>query len=69
MGKAAHAVIQEAKDAGVFVFGGRLDYEDNDVEAAVVDVPIREAALEWAAKIAVACAVRKMSASSGTTRI
>lgn len=79
VGKAAHAVIQEAKDAGVFLFGGGLDYENNDVEHAevavdgmvtdgpypetkeliggvtIVDVPTREEALEWAAKIAVAC--------------
>ena len=34
--KDSHAVIQEAKDAGVFVFGGGLDYENNDVEHAVV---------------------------------
>jgi hypothetical protein len=78
VGKVAHAVIQEAKDAGVFVFGGGLDYE-NDVEHAVVatdgmvtdgpypeskeligglvivDVPTRDEALEWAAKIAAAC--------------
>ena len=76
VGKAAHAVVQEAKDAGVFLFTGGLDY---DVEPAVVgtdgmvtdgpypeskeliggmfvvDVPTREAALEWAAKVAVAC--------------
>jgi hypothetical protein len=39
--EAAHAVAQEAKDAGVWVFGGGLkDHEE---------------ALEWAAKIAVAC--------------
>ena len=74
--KAAHAVVQEAKDAGVFLFTGGLDY---DVEPAVVatdgmvtdgpypeskeligglfvvDVPTREAALEWAAKVAAAC--------------
>jgi hypothetical protein len=79
VGKAAHAVLQEAKDAGVFVFGGGFTYDDGDVEHAVVavdgvvtdgpypeskeliggvtivDVPNREAALEWAAKIAVAC--------------
>ncbi|HEY0695017.1 MAG TPA: YciI family protein [Kribbella sp.] len=77
--KAAHAVCQEAKDAGVFVFAGGLSYDDGDVEHAVVatdgivtdgpypetkeviggvmvvDVPTREAALEWAAKNAVAC--------------
>ena len=79
VGKAAHAVIQEAKDAGVFLFGGGLQYDNGDVEHAavdtdgritdgpypeskeliggvvVVDAPNREAALEWAAKIAVAC--------------
>jgi len=79
VGKASHAVVQEAKDAGVFVFGGGLNYENDDVEHAVVatdgmitdgpfpeskelvggfmivDVPDREAALEWAAKNAAAC--------------
>jgi hypothetical protein len=67
----AHAVIQEAKDAGVYVFTGGLDENvepvmvegDGTVTAgtyplggmAVIDVPSREAALEWAAKIAAAC--------------
>jgi len=79
VGKAAHAVIQEAKDAGVYVFGGGLSYDDGDVEHAevgtdgvvtdgpfpeskevvggltIVEVPTREEALQWAAKIAVAC--------------
>ncbi|HEY0687656.1 MAG TPA: YciI family protein [Kribbella sp.] len=79
VGKAARAVVQEAVDAGVFVFSDGLDYEDDDVEHAVVgvdgvvsdgpypeskeliggvmivDVPTREVALEWAAKVAVAC--------------
>ena len=78
-GRDAQAVSQEAKDAGVLLFAGGLDYEDDDVEHAVVgtdglvtddpypeskeliggvmvvDVPSREVALEWAAKIAVAC--------------
>ena len=36
VGKAAHAVIQEAKDAGVFRFGGGFSYEDGDVEHGVV---------------------------------
>ncbi len=74
--KAAHAVVQEAKDANVFVFAGGLDDDVEPVVVAVdgtvtdgsypetkelsggftvVDVPSREAALEWAAKIAVAC--------------
>jgi hypothetical protein len=73
---AAHAVVEEAEDAGVWVFGGALhSHEEVSVVAtdgtitdgpsaeskayiggfAVVDVPSREEALEWAAKIAVAC--------------
>jgi hypothetical protein len=74
--EAAHAVIQEAKNAGVFVFGGGVNYdEDASVVSTdgtithgpypvskdrlggltIVDVPSRGEALEWAAKIAVAC--------------
>ncbi|GAB2679852.1 YciI family protein [Kribbella swartbergensis] len=74
--KAAYGVVQEARDAGVFVFaGGLAEDAEYDVVATdgtitdgpypeskeflgglmVVDVPNREAALEWAAKIAVAC--------------
>ena len=71
---AAHAVVQEAKDAGVWVFaGGLYPHEQVSVVATdgtiangpsgkayvggltIVDVPSREKALEWAAKIAVAC--------------
>jgi hypothetical protein len=73
---AAHAVVREAQDSGVWVFGGGLhSHEEVSVVAtdgtvtdgpypeskayiggfAVVDVPSREKALEWAAKIAVAC--------------
>lgn len=73
---AAHAVIDEARAAGVYVFGGGLDEEvepvlvsgDGTVTAGtypefaelsggftVVEVPTRAEALEWAAKIAVAC--------------
>jgi hypothetical protein len=69
--EAAHAVVKEAQAAGVWVFGGGLDQDVEPVMVAgdgtvtngtypigglsVVDVPSREAALEWAAKIAVAC--------------
>lgn len=73
--RAAHAVVQEARDAGVWVFGGGVKghaasvvdvdgavtdvpYPGSKVHLggfAVVDVPSREAALRWAAKIAVAC--------------
>jgi hypothetical protein len=73
---AAHAVVQEAIDAGVWVFGGGLSEDVDPVMVAgdgtlttgtypqtkeldgglaIVDTPSREAALEWAAKIATAC--------------
>jgi hypothetical protein len=72
--EAAYAVVREAKDAGVWVFGGGLhsreevsvvDTDGTVTDGAeskayiggfsVVDVPSREEALKWAAKIAVAC--------------
>jgi hypothetical protein len=73
--KAALAVDQEARDAGVFVFAGGLESEQASIVAidgtvtdgpypettevigglTVVEVPSREEALKWAAKIAVAC--------------
>jgi hypothetical protein len=73
--EAAHTVVQEAKHAGVWVFGGGVASQRASVVAtdgtvtdgpypetkeviggfSVVDVPSREGALEWAAKIAVAC--------------
>jgi hypothetical protein len=70
--KAAHAVVQEAIDAGVYVFAGGLESRKSSVVATdgtvtdgpvpraiagatIVDVLSREEALEWAAKIAVAC--------------
>lgn len=73
--KAALAVVQEAQEAGVWVFGAGLESQRASIVAtdgmvtdgpypetkeviggfAVVDVPSREEALEWAAKIAVAC--------------
>jgi hypothetical protein len=76
VGEAAHAVVQEAMDAGVLVFGGGLAENVDPVMVAgdgtttagtypqtqefnggftVLDVSSREAALEWAAKIAAAC--------------
>ena len=72
----AHAVVQAAKDAGVFVFTGGVDYRAKHAVVArdgmvtdgpypeskeliggvfVVDVPTWDEALEWAAKVAVAC--------------
>ena len=70
--EASHAVVYEAMDAGVWVFGGGMQDQKASIVAtdgtvidgpypeaigglSVVDVPSREEALEWAAKIAVAC--------------
>src|SRR5262249_12152951 len=75
VGKASHAVAQEAIDAGVWVFGaGREDQGASIVATdgtitdgpypetkeviggfSIIDVPSREEAPPWAAKIAVAC--------------
>ena len=73
---AAHAVIRDAQDAGVWVFAGGVyphdevsvcrvapdgtvtDGAENKAYIAgvtIIDVPSREEALEWAAKIAAAC--------------
>ncbi|MFH8452021.1 YciI family protein [Streptomyces fungicidicus] len=73
--EASHAVVREARDAGVWVFGGGLESQRASVVAtdgtvtdgpypetkavlggfSVIDVPSREDALKWAAKIAAAC--------------
>jgi hypothetical protein len=70
--EAAHAVVQEAMDAGVWVFGGGMQDQNARIVAtdgtvtdgpypeaigglSVIDAPSPEKALEWAAKIAVAC--------------
>ncbi len=73
---ATHAVMQEAKDAGVWVFGGGIDEsippvmvdgtgtviegtypQTRQIEGgyAVLELPSRDAALEWAAKFARSC--------------
>ncbi|MFD4182905.1 YciI family protein [Rhodococcus sp. NPDC058514] len=73
---ASHAVVEEAKEAGVWVFGGGIDESvppvlvDGDGTVtegtypqtkqleggyAVLEVPSRAAAVEWAAKFAAAC--------------
>jgi hypothetical protein len=73
---AARAFVQEAMDAGVWVFGGGVLPSETlsvvDIDGTVTDgpypesrayiggfsileLPSREAALEWAAKLAVAC--------------
>ncbi|GGZ46457.1 YciI family protein [Streptomyces subrutilus] len=68
-------VVREARDAGVWVFGGGLHTQRASVVStdgtvadgpypetkavpggfSIIDVPTREEALEWAAKIAAAC--------------
>jgi hypothetical protein len=72
VGRAAHAVVQEAINAGVYLLAGGLENQRASIVATdgtvtdgpypqaiggvtVVEVPSREEALEWAAKIAVAC--------------
>ena len=76
VGEASHAVIREAKDAGVYVFGGGINADvaprmvaadgtvtnetypqtrEFDGGFCVLELPSREAAIEWAAKIATAC--------------
>jgi hypothetical protein len=73
--KAATAVVDEARRAGVWVYGAGLESQRASIVAtdgtvtdgpypetkeviggfAIVDVSTRAEALEWAAKIAVAC--------------
>jgi hypothetical protein len=76
VGEAARAVIREAKDAGVYVFGGGINEDvaplmvtaDGTVTSetypqtkefdggfCVLELPSRDAAVHWAAKIAKAC--------------
>jgi hypothetical protein len=74
--RAAHTVIQDAQEAGVWVFAGGV-YPHDEVPVSVVtadgtamdssqdkayiagitiiDVPSREDAVQWAARIAAAC--------------
>ena len=73
---AAHAVIAEAKAAGVYVFGGGINEDVAPVKVSadgatvegtypetrrieggytILELPSREAAIAWAAKIAAAC--------------
>jgi hypothetical protein len=72
----SHAVIEEAKAAGVYVFGGGIDESVPPVLVAadgtvaeggypwaptlnggfcVLELPSREAAIDWAARIAKGC--------------
>jgi hypothetical protein len=75
-GRDSHALIREAKEAGVYVFGGGIDESvppvlvsaDGSVAEggypwapplsggfAVFELPSREAAIDWAARLAQAC--------------
>ena len=73
--EAAHAVVRDAKRAGVWVFGGGVLSQRASIVASggmvsdgpypetkaviggfsIIDVPSRQEALNWAARIAVAC--------------
>ena len=70
--RAAHAAVQEAVNAGVYVSAGGLEDQPASIVApggavtggpcpqaiggfTIIDVPSREEALRWAAKIAAAC--------------
>lgn len=74
--EASHSLIREAKEAGVYVFGGGINAEvaplmvaangavttetypqtrEFDGGFCVLELPSREAAIKWAAKIAHAC--------------
>ena len=75
VGEAAHAVVREAKAAGVWIFGGGILRQqasivapDGSVSAgpvpetkavvggfSIIEVPSREEALAWAARIAASC--------------
>ena len=57
VGKAAHAVVQEAMVAGdrTITAGTYLQTREFNGGLTVLDLPSREAAEEWAAKIATAC--------------
>ncbi|GHE74160.1 hypothetical protein GCM10014715_30920 [Streptomyces spiralis] len=73
--EASHRVVQEAKDAGVWIFGAGVERQQASIVAtdgtvtdgpfpetkavvggfSIIEVPSREDALMWAAKIAGAC--------------
>jgi len=75
VGAAAHAVVRQAKEAGVWIHGGGVRQQRASIVAtdgrvsdgpspetkaviggfSIIQVPSREDAIEWAAKIAFAC--------------
>lgn len=75
VGRASREVVQQAKDAGVWIFGAGIDIHEVSVVGtdgsvvdgvaprsterlggfSILDVPSREEANAWAARMAVAC--------------
>lgn len=75
VGEAAHAVVRQAKAAGVWIFGGGVERQQATIVStdgtidpgpvpepkaviggfSIIEVPSREDALVWAARIAEAC--------------
>jgi hypothetical protein len=75
VGEAAHAVVREAKAAGIWIFGGGILRQQATIVAtdgsalpgplpetkavvggfSIIEVPSREDALVWAARIAKSC--------------
>ena len=75
VGEAAHAVVRDAKAAGVWIFGGGVERQQASIVAvdgtrtagpvpetkavvggfSIIEVPSREEALAWAARIAASC--------------
>ena len=75
VGEASHAVVREAKAAGVWIFGGGVLRQQATIVApdgtaslgpvpetkavvggfSIIDVPTRDEALVWAARIAKGC--------------
>lgn len=74
-GEAAHAVVRQAKAAGVWIFGGGVQRQQSTIVAtdgavaagpvpetkavvggfSIIEVPSRDEAIAWAARIAQAC--------------
>lgn len=75
VGESAHAVVREAKAAGIWIFGGGVQRQQASIVTtdgtvndgpvpetkaiiggfSIIEVPSREEALVWAARIAKAC--------------
>jgi hypothetical protein len=75
VGESSHAVVREAKAAGIWIFGGGVQRQRSSVVEtdgtvtdgpepetkavvggfSIIEVPTREEALAWAARIAKAC--------------